>query len=275
MTFRIAQLSDAHLSARLPLFESNFDRVAQAVREAGCDLVVATGDLSLDGADHRADLEHARARHAAIGPELLAVPGNHDVGDDAALGGRQPADALRLARWREVFGAIGFVRDVPGWRLIGLDTQGLEAPGAEAHWTMLAGAIAGAGARRIALFQHKPLAQERLSDTAETYWCLRPAPRARLLALFGAARPALVACGHVHQYRVHAQDGVPQLWAPATGFIVGDRWQRPVGSKLLGWVEHLLHPDGTAEHRLRLVDGLALHDIGTIPQAYGVLAEEG
>ena len=50
MTIRIAQVSDAHLSPRLPLFESNFDRVAQAVRDAAPDLVVATGDSRGTGA---------------------------------------------------------------------------------------------------------------------------------------------------------------------------------------------------------------------------------
>ena len=79
MVLRIAQVSDAHLSPRVPAFEGNFDAVAQAVRDAAPDLVLASGDLSLDGADHEDDLRHAFARHAAIGPALLAIPGNHDV----------------------------------------------------------------------------------------------------------------------------------------------------------------------------------------------------
>jgi 3',5'-cyclic AMP phosphodiesterase CpdA len=87
--------------------------------------VVATGDLSLDGADHDADLIHARARHAALGLDWVAVPGNHDVGDATALRAKQPADAARRTRWNAVFGPTSFSRDVPGWRLIGLDTQGL------------------------------------------------------------------------------------------------------------------------------------------------------
>lgn len=275
MPFRIAQLSDAHLSPRFPRFEHNFDLVAEAVRKARPHLIIATGDLSLDGADDEEDLRHARARHSAIGLELLALPGNHDIGDDAVLGGRQPVNATRLARWHGVFGTHGWVRDVPGWRLIGLDTQSLSAAEGEAQWAMLEEAVATAGTRRLALFQHKPLTEGRLDDTAVNYWPVLPEPRARLLARFGARRPAFVASGHVHQHRMHRGDDLLQIWAPAIGFIVGDTWQKPVGSKLLGWMEHVLHEDGTAEHHLRLVDGLALHDIGTIPEAYGHLRPVG
>ncbi|MCX8135358.1 MAG: metallophosphoesterase [Roseococcus sp.] len=271
MPVRIAQLSDAHLSPRFPRFEGNFDLVAEAVRAARPDLVIATGDLSLDGAEEEEDLRHAAARHAALGADWRALPGNHDIGDEPVLGGRQPVTAERIARWRRVFGSHAWVHDLPGWRLIGLDTQSLTAPEAEAQWALLEEAVATAGARRIALFQHKPLTEQRLDDAAVTYWPVLPAPRARLLALFGERRPAFVASGHIHQHRVHRTDGLLQLWAPAIGFIVGDAWQKPLGSKLLGWMEHVLHEDGTAEHHLRLVDGLALHDIGLIPEAYGPL----
>ena len=271
MTIRIAQLSDAHLSPRFPRFEGNFDRVAEAVRAARPDLVIATGDLSTDGADDEADLRHAEARHAALGVELLAIPGNHDVGDDPVLGGRQPVNAERLARWRRVFGTLGFARDVPGWRLLGLDTQSLGTPEAGAQWGMVEEAVATLGTRRLALFLHKPLTEERLDDTAVNYWPVLPAARARLLAIFGARRPAFVASGHVHQQRDHAADGLRQIWAPAIAFIVGDAWQKPVGAKTLGWVEHLLHPDGTAEHRFHLPAGMEPHDIGLMPEIYGAL----
>ncbi|MCU0944332.1 MAG: metallophosphoesterase [Rubritepida sp.] len=275
MPTRIAQLSDAHLSPRYPRFEGNFDRVADSVRDARPDLVIATGDLSLDGADDETDLRHAGARHAAIGFEFLAIPGNHDVGDDAVLGGRQPVNAERLDRWRRVFGGLGFVHDVPGWRLIGLDTQSLGVPESAPQWAMLEAALDGAGGRRLALFLHKPLTEERLDDTAVNYWPVLPAARARLLALFGANRPAFVASGHVHQQRTHRNDGLLQLWAPAIGFIVGDAWQKPVGAKTLGWVEHVLHADGTAEHQVHLPSGMDAHDIGLMPEVYGPLSAAG
>lgn len=267
MVTRIAQISDAHLSSTRPFFTANFARVAEAVRAAAPDLVLATGDLSLDGADSDDDLAHAVAAHAAIGREWLAVPGNHDVGDEPVLGGKQLVDAARLARWRRLAGPEAWVHDIPGWRLIGLDTQSLTAN--EAQWAVIERGWAGAAGRRVALIQHKPLAEDRLTDNAVNYWPVLPEARARLLAL---GQPALVLSGHVHQWRPREVDGVRQVWAPSTGFIVGDGWQKALGEKRLGWVEHWFHADGTHEYQLRDVDGLRLDDIGLMPEVYGPLA---
>lgn len=264
---RVAQISDAHLSAIRPFFADNFARVAEAVRAARPDLMLATGDLSLDGADSDADLEHAVAAHAAIGRDWLGIPGNHDVGDELVLGGRQPVDAVRLARWRRLAGPEAWVHDIPGWRLIGFDTQSLLAN--EAQWEVIARGWRDAGARRVALVQHKPLAEEALDGTAINYWPVLPEPRARLLTL---GTPAVVLSGHLHQWRDRVADGIAQVWAPSTGFIVGDAWQMALGEKRLGWVEHAFHADGRHESWLREVSGLRLDDIGHMPEVYGAVA---
>lgn len=266
MITRIAQVSDAHLSPGRPFFAENFARVAEAVRAYKPDLMLATGDLSLDGADSDADLEHAVAQHAAIGREWLCVPGNHDVGDEPILGGRQPVNPARLARWARLAGPSAWVHDIPGWRLIGLDTQSLTMN--EAQWAVIERGWRDAGARRVALIQHKPLCEHSITDTAVNYWPVLPEPRARLLAL---GMPALVLSGHVHQWRERAEDGIAQLWAPSTGFIVGDRWQAMLGEKLLGWVEHEFHADGTHQARLRVMEASPLLDIGLMPEVYGRL----
>ncbi len=266
MITRIAQVSDAHLSRGRPFFAANFSRVAEAVRAHKPDLMLATGDLSLDGADSDADLEQAVAQHAAIGREWLCVPGNHDVGDEPLLGGRQPANAERLARWARLAGPSAWVHDIPGWRLIGLDTQSLTVN--EAQWAVIERGWRDAGARRVALIQHKPLAEHFVTDTAVNYWPVLPEPRARLLAL---GRPALVLSGHVHQWRERVADDIAQIWAPSTGFIVGDAWQATLGEKLLGWVEHEFHADGTHHARLRVMDASPLLDIGLMPEVYGRL----
>jgi 3',5'-cyclic-AMP phosphodiesterase len=267
MITRIAQVSDTHLSKSRPLFDGNFAPVQDALRTAKPDLVIHTGDLSLDGADSADDLRHGTAAMNALGLDWLGLPGNHDVGDDAVLGGRQPITAERLTRWEECIGPLHFMRDIPGWRLIGLDTQGFSAN--PAHRAAVAKAIATAGLRRIALFQHKPITEEALDDTAVNYWPLLPSPRAELLAMFGERRPALIASGHVHQWRDRVADGIRQIWAPAVGFIVGDPWQHRVGEKILGWVEHEFHDDGTHAAHLHAMPELPLHDIGEIPEAYG------
>lgn len=272
MAFRIAQISDTHLSGARPFFDDNFPPLAEALRQAAPDLVIHTGDLSLDGADSEGDLRHGAALMKGLGQDWVAVPGNHDVGDDAVLGGSQPVNAARLARWEACVGPLHFHRDIPGWRLIGYDTQGFGTNAA--HRDAVAEAIAGAGPRRIAFFQHKPITESRLDDTAVNYWPLLPEPRGMLLAMLGDRRPAVIASGHVHQAHEHDGDGIRQIWAPAVGFIVGDAWQALVGQKLLGWVEHVFHADGTHDATLHAMP-LTRHDIGEVPEAYGPLPRGG
>jgi 3',5'-cyclic AMP phosphodiesterase CpdA len=265
MTVRFAQVSDAHLSAVRPFFNANFARVAEAIRTARPDFTLATGDLNLVGEESVEELAYGIEQHAAIGPELLCVPGNHDVGNDPARA-TNIATAQRVAAWNRLAGPSAWVRDVPGWRLIGLDCQSLDFH--TEQWEVLARALADRGTRRLALIQYMPLTDGLLADTHVAYWCLTPTARTRLLAAFGEARPALVISGHVHQWRDRLADGMRQVWAPSTAFILGDAYQATFGTKLVGWVEHSFHADGTHEARLRTVDGLRLDDIGLMPHVY-------
>ncbi|PZW50524.1 calcineurin-like phosphoesterase family protein [Humitalea rosea] len=275
MTFRIAQISDTHLSPDHPGFTANFHRLAAAVRESQPDLVLHTGDISLDGADKDSDLAFARAEHDAAfaGLDWRILPGNHDIGDTPAPGVRQPANAERLARWCAVFGSDRMVVDTVGWRILGLDalTMGADFPAAHEQFDAVAEAAAGC-TLEVAVFLHKPLFHSHAAEDEPGYWYVPHDPRQRLIAALGRP-PALVACGHVHQFRDHMAAGTRHIWAPATSFIVGDDWQEPIGTKMLGWVEHLLHPDGSFESHLRTVDALTLHDIGQMPHVYGAMAK--
>jgi 3',5'-cyclic AMP phosphodiesterase CpdA len=270
MTTRILQISDTHLSPSHIYFQPNFETLRAWVAANPPDLVICTGDISLDGADSEADLRFAAEQLARLPARCLMIPGNHDVGDYAELGGHQPADATRMARWRDVVGADRFVEDVPGWRLIGLNTQilGTALPEEAAQWQALAAAVAGTAGRALGLFLHKPLCQHRLDDTEVDYWPVLQPSRGMLLAAFGATPPRFVASGHIHQWRDHAPDGLRQIWAPPVSFIVGEERQPSIGSKLLGVVEHLLHADGTHDSRLATLDGLALNDIAKLPHLY-------
>ncbi len=271
MTFRIAQISDTHLSRERPLFDDNFPPLAEALRAARPDLVIHTGDLSLNGADSDDDLYHSRETMEGLGLDWRAVPGNHDVGDEAVLGVKQPINEERLARWERCVGPLGFVQDIPGWRLVGLDTQGFSAN--PAHREFVAEAVRGAGPRRVALFQHKPITEEALADTAMNYWPLLPPSRAELLAMFDGGLPVLIASGHVHQARDRVADGIRQIWAPPVAFILGDDFQRPIplGHKVIGWVEHAFHEDGRHEATTHRLEAAVPHDLGLIPAAYGAL----
>ena len=266
MTVRIAQVSDAHLSASRPFFAGNFARIAQDIRPRGFDFVLASGDLNLVGEQSEEELMHGIAQHAAIGPELICVPGNHDVGNDPIRGGSGIATPERVARWNAHAGPSAWVRDLPGWRLIGLDCQSLDFHAEQ--WEVVRRAVRDAGSRRIALIQHMPLTDGSLGDTHIAYWTMAPEGRARLLAAFGETRPALVLSGHVHQWRDRVADGIRQVWAPSTAFILGDPYQATFGTKVVGWVEHAFHADGTHDAWLRTVDGLSLDDLGHMPHVY-------
>ncbi len=271
MTFRIAQISDTHLSPSKPHFVGNFRAIAAKLRRDEPDLVINTGDISLDGADSAEDLAFARDLHSGIGLDWLAVPGNHDVGDDPSVARKQPLDATRLARYRAHFGDDRFVRDVPGWRLIGINTllAGAAGPDTEAQFEFLSAAVREAGDRHIALFAHKPLRLGAIVDPDGTYWRVGNVARTRLWEAFGAKHPTLIASGHMHQYRRFEDGETVHVWAPSTAFIVGDGHQERFGTKLVGYVTLELDPGGAFRTRLETVDGLALDDISAMPEVYG------
>ncbi|MCQ4160482.1 metallophosphoesterase [Roseomonas sp. GC11] len=276
MAFTLAQISDTHLSALHPGFSANFEALAEHLLAEAPDLVIHTGDVSAHGEQPGPqggeDLAFARAAMDGLGLDWLAVPGNHDVGNDPACGGDTPADATRMARWEAAFGPGYFLRDVPGWRLIGLNTliTGTGLPQAEAQFAFLEEALAGAAGRRIGLFQHKPLCEVTMAESQLTYWAVLPGARRRLLGLLAGHDVAFIASGHVHQ----AQDrgvveGFRHVWAPAVAFFVGDTWQARMGDKRLGYVRHRLHADGRHEAEILPLPGLQPHDIGLMPHIYG------
>ena len=81
MTFRIAQISDTHLSDHKPFFVDNFVRISEAIRQTKPDLLLNSGDISLDGAADKADLAAACQLHDGLGLTTRFLPGNHDLGD--------------------------------------------------------------------------------------------------------------------------------------------------------------------------------------------------
>lgn len=271
MTVRVAQISDSHISDSKPAFLANFDRVCEHLRANRPDIVINTGDLALDGADSEADLMVARQRHEAIGIETLVLPGNHDVGDSPEIAKRQPLNAERLARYRRIIGADVFVRDLPGWRLVGINALliGADLPEAAAQDDALRSALSGAGGRAIALFLHKPICDTSHGEEGMLNRFLSTQPRRKLIAAFAAGQPALALCGHVHQYRDTQIDGVRHIWAPATSFMISDPWQPVYGAKTVGYLEHFFHADGTHSHRLVPVRDLAHIDLVDVPEAYG------
>jgi Icc protein len=280
MTFRIAQISDTHLSDHKPFFVDNFVRIGEALRADRPDLVLNSGDITLDGAASDAkrgesDLAAARVLHDGLELPMRFLPGNHDIGDcqDAPAHGEGTIDAARRARYLRHFGADWWSFDVPGWRVLGVNAQllGSDLSAAQEQDAAIAEAAAGVGPRRLALFLHKPMFDRDLGETEITGRFINPAPRLRLVALLDGAAPALVACGHVHQYRSTEAAGARHVWGTSTAYVIPDRVQPRYGTKEVGYVEHRLEPDGTHDSRLVQVAGVPTLNIADFPGAYGPL----
>lgn len=276
MVFRIAQISDTHLSEEKPFFIENFRRIGAALRVAAPDLVVNSGDISLDGAGEEADLAAARALHDALDLPIRYLPGNHDLGDsqDAPAHGEGTIGRDRRERYLRHFDMDFWSFDVPGWRVLGINAQLLGSDLAEAaaeQESLIYWAASTLEDRRLALFLHKPLFDRDCRETAVTGRFVNPVPRRRLLELLADAPPALVACGHVHQYRETEAHGASHIWGTSTAFVIPDARQPRYGLKEVGYVEHQLGEDGSFASRLVQVPGVPTLNIADFPGAYGPL----
>ena len=273
MTFSIAQISDTHLSGERPFFVENFARVAAHVAANPPDLVINTGDMTLDGVQRDSDCVEALRLHRTIGAPCRFIPGNHDLGeaqDAPPHAGVVPITEQRRQRYLEHFGEDYWRLDVPGWRLLAVNAQllGSDLSGAAAQMDFVRQACTGMAERHLALFIHKPLFHQSPDEEVVSGRFINPGPRKELLSALSAHPPALVCSGHVHQFFTSAAYGTRHVWAPATGFILPDNRQPRYGLKQTGYIEHGLAPDGTLESRFVTVPGVPTHDIAAFPEAY-------
>jgi len=118
---RVLQISDTHLSPGKRHFVANWAPLRDWIVRQKPDVTIHTGDLTVDGADVDDDMRHCAELLHALPATVLAVPGNHDVGE--AGHARQPVDALRLDRWRRHVGHDWWLHDIGPWRLIGFDSM--------------------------------------------------------------------------------------------------------------------------------------------------------
>ncbi len=271
MAVRIAQISDTHLSPTKPFFRANFDLISENLRDRRPDLIINTGDLALDGADHAADLVLAKELHDSIGLDCHLLPGNHDVGDHLDVARRQPVTPERLSQYRRIIGPDFWSVNIPGWTLVGLNalTLGSQEIGDETQQDAIRAAAESLNGRSLAIFLHKPLADESYTEKLSSNRFMTSDPRQTLLACLGTAQPKLVMCGHVHQYRDTPIGGARHIWAPATSFMISDPWQPGFGTKAVGYLMHEFHADGSHRHRLMTVRGLVHNDLSDFPEAYG------
>jgi len=261
---RIIQISDTHLSPNKPHFGDNWAPLAAWIAAERPDLVIHSGDVTVDGADVEEDLRYAAGLMRDLGVPFRVVPGNHDVGD--AGHPRQPVDGERLARWRVHFGPDRWFEDAEGYRLIGLDAillgSGDLEETAQAAW--LETVMEGADGRGIAWFLHRPLFLDSPGEGDTGYWSVKPQPRARLMELVQRYSVTLVASGHLHKSHRMTHQGTCYVWAPASSFLVGPEIQPPMaGEKRLGAVIYELN-GAALEAKITEVPGLLLHWIDDV-----------
>lgn len=254
---KIVQITDTHFSPTKPHFNGNWEPLASWIEDSGADLVVHTGDLSVDGADRDDDIIFCMDLMRKISKPMLLVPGNHDVGH--LPGSLQPVNAGRLERWRRLVGPDYWSEDAGTWRFIGLDSllMGFDDAEEEAQFEWLRAMLESRGGRRVALFAHKPLFVDKPAEGDTGYWSIRPAQRQRLYDLIGAHDVALFASGHLHWAWKGKYENTSLVWGPSAAFIVDGMEREMPGERLIGAVVHEF--GDTVASEIVAVAGMTVH----------------
>lgn len=267
---KIAQISDTHLSDRHGFFVENFLRTVDAVNDWQPDLVIHTGDLSINGADRKADLDFSMRAMERIDAPVRVLPGNHDVGEEPGFEQLdQPTTEARLRIYQQMVGDDRWAFDAgAGWRIIGLNAQvlgtGLDREAEQFDWLELELSTAAAAGRPIGIFTHKPLFFPRhiTGDTPGTIF-MPAGARSRMFSLLTRHRVRFVASGHLHKFLDIRLAGTRWIWAPATAYRSG--LKVGVGHATLGFIKmelgrdsmtaDLCEPEGLVARRLKPLKG--------------------
>ncbi|WP_105421541.1 metallophosphoesterase [Neorhizobium sp. T25_27] len=235
---KIIQITDTHFSPETSHFNGNWAPLLTWIEDTRADLIIHTGDLTVDGADKPGDITFCMDLMRQTSIPMLILPGNHDVGH--LPGCEQPVNAERLARWRDLVGEDRWFEDTADWRLIGLNSLllGHEDDEEEAQFEWLRGTLEERRGRRIALFAHKPLFVDEPHEGDTGYWSVRPAQRKRLYDLIAAHDVALFASGHLHWAWQGRFENTALTWAPSAAFILDKLVREMPGERLVGAVVH-------------------------------------
>jgi 3',5'-cyclic AMP phosphodiesterase CpdA len=260
---RVVVLSDIHLSPTHGFFWENWCVARDMANAANADAVIINGDLTINGPDSDAEIAFAATAVNGLHGRVMALPGNHDVGDEPP--GQDPdqiIDASRLARWDRSFGADRWVLEAGGWQLIGVNAQlfgsGLAREQTQDRW--LDDQLTAAEGRPVALFLHKPLFLRDPGDNVPTPSCIVPSARARLLDRLRLSTARLIVSGHLHQHRDRLIDGVRHLWVPAVAFAAPTALG---GDARCGLTVLELSPTGV-DIAIERPRGLVSHDLAAI-----------
>ncbi len=217
---RIVVLSDIHLSPTHGFFWENWCVAREFADAAKSDAVIVNGDLAINGPDSDAEIAFAARALGKLRTRVMALPGNHDVGDEPP--GQDPdqiIDADRLARWDSSFAVDRWALDAGDWRLLGVNAQlfgsGLAREHEQDQWL---DEQLSAGRRPTALFLHKPLFLEYPIDDVVSPACIAPSVRTQLLGKLKRSDVRLIVSGHLHLHRDREVGDHQHLWTPAVAF---------------------------------------------------------
>ncbi len=261
---RIIVLSDIHLSPTHGFFWENWCVAREFADAAQADAVIVNGDLAINGPDSDAEIAFAATALGRLRTRVMALPGNHDVGDEPpGQDAGQIIDAGRLARWDRAFAVDRWAMDAGGWRLIGVNAQlfgsGLMREHDQDQW--LDEQLRTAG-RPTALFLHKPLFLESPAEDAFSPACMVPPARTRLLDRLNRSDVRLIVSGHLHQHRDRTFGSQRHLWLPAVTFVAP---QVVGGDARCGMTVLDFSPD-TIEVTIERPRGLIPHDLAAIKE---------
>lgn len=242
-----------------------FRRFVDAVRP---DLVVVGGDIVVDDPDDVADRREARNIIGRLPVPVVVIPGNHDVGDHPVRDGLpadwhgKPVSASRVADWEAEWGPSYWLRDLCGWRVVGINSQlfgsGLDRE--DQQWDWLEHRALPEDLQRptlVVAHESLHLRPEHAGGTSgDDSWMSMPRDSSERLADLFRRRPVrLVSSGHTHRHLEWAIGGIDQVTAPS---LVGAIPSRPDmttarGDAEPGWLCYRLSPTGrvtTARHHL-------------------------
>ena len=231
----LLQVSDPHFGTERPAVVEALVRLALALKP---QVLLLSGDITQRATRAQFVAAQAFVRRLQV-PQLLAVPGNHDI----PLW-HLPLRMLRpYARYRAVFGdELEPELDTPDLLLLALNSTRwwrhedgqLSAPQIQRVASRLA--QARPGQRRVVML-HQPLVVTRPEDEKN-----RLHGHAAALQAWGAAGLDLVIGGHIHLpfVRPLATGG----WAVQAGTAVSHRVRHEAGNSV-----NLIHIDGAAEER--------------------------
>lgn len=273
---RVVHISDPHLSRRNSFFHHNWEILLATLNASPPDLIVCTGDMSYNGAEHDDDITFAAEQFKRLTTQVVCVPGNHDLGNSVpdVRGGETLINDVRRNRYLKAFGADFWVRDIPGWRLVGINSMllgsGLDAEAEQNN--LLENTINTADTRGLMLFMHKPLYVSTPEETELTQSAIYPEHRHALYDLLSRPSLTIVATGHLHAYRTRKWKTIEEIWNSSTAFVIDApaKIRPPDGIRQVGYLEHLLAPDQSS-HRFVEPDRFLNIDVGnwlTAPEGF-------